>query len=45
MNMRKKFSVMRMVTHWNVLLREVVDASSPEVFRVRLDEALSNLIW
>ena len=29
---------------WNRLLREVVDAPSPEMFKVRLDGALSNLI-
>ncbi|KAJ7401216.1 hypothetical protein BTVI_98116 [Pitangus sulphuratus] len=29
--------------HWNWLPREVVDVSSLEVFKARLDEALSNL--
>ncbi|KAK4825873.1 hypothetical protein QYF61_003147 [Mycteria americana] len=40
---RKKFVMMRVVKHWNRLLREVVGALSLEVFKVRLDEALSNL--
>jgi len=33
-----------MVRHWTRLPREVVDAPSPETFKVRLDGALSNLI-
>ena len=34
-----------MVRHWNRLPREAVDAPSLEVFKVRLDEALANLIY
>lgn len=34
----------RLKKHWHRLPREVVDAPSLEVFRVRLDTALSNLI-
>jgi len=35
---------MRVVRHRNRLLREVVAAPSVEVFNVKLDDALSNLI-
>ena len=35
---------MRVVKHWNRFSRELVDASSLETFKVRLDGALSNLI-
>ena len=34
---------MRVVRHWNMLPREAVDAPSLEVFKARLDGALSNL--
>lgn len=34
---------MRVVEHWNWLLREAVDASFSEVFRARLYWTLSNL--
>jgi len=36
--------MMRVVRHWNRLLRDVVDALSLETLKVRLDGALSNLI-
>ncbi|KFW09820.1 hypothetical protein N326_02519, partial [Eurypyga helias] len=40
----KKFFMGRVVRHWNRLPREAVDAPSLEVFKARLDEALSNLV-
>ncbi|KFQ68962.1 hypothetical protein N335_08059, partial [Phaethon lepturus] len=43
-DIRKKFLTMRVVKHWHRLPREVADAPSLETFRVKLDEALSNLI-
>ncbi|KFQ92842.1 hypothetical protein Y956_13499, partial [Nipponia nippon] len=41
---RKKFFTMKLVRHWNRLPREAVDAPSLEVFKARLDGALSNLV-
>ena len=41
---RKKFFMLRVVKHWHRLPREVVDAPSLEVFKVRLDGALGNLV-
>ncbi|KFM00434.1 hypothetical protein AS27_10300, partial [Aptenodytes forsteri] len=38
------FFAMRVVRHWNRLPREAVDAPSLEVFKARLDGALSNLV-
>ena len=34
-----------MVTHWNRLPKEAVDAPSPEAFKARLDVALGSLVW
>ncbi|KFV14609.1 hypothetical protein N340_13817, partial [Tauraco erythrolophus] len=44
LDLRKKFFTMRLVRHWNRLPREVVAAPSLEVFKAKLDEALSNLV-
>ncbi|KFR08744.1 hypothetical protein Y956_01128, partial [Nipponia nippon] len=44
LGIRKKFFTVRVVKHWNRLPREGVDAPSLEVFKARMDEALSNLI-
>ncbi|KFW08329.1 hypothetical protein N327_04298, partial [Fulmarus glacialis] len=44
LDIKKKFFTMRVVRHWNRLPREVVDAPSLEVFKARLDGALSNLV-
>ncbi|KFQ99546.1 hypothetical protein Y956_14088, partial [Nipponia nippon] len=42
-DLRKKFFTLRVVRHWNRLPREAVDAPSLELFKARLDGALSNL--
>ena len=44
LDVRKKFFTVRVVRHWNRLPQEAVDALSLEVFKVRLDGALSNLV-
>ncbi|KFQ03739.1 hypothetical protein N330_03526, partial [Leptosomus discolor] len=44
LDIRKKFFTLRVVRHWNRLPKEVVDAPSLEVFKARLDGALSNLV-
>ena len=41
----RKFFTQRVVTHWNRLPEEVVDAPSLEAFKVRLDVALGSLVW
>ena len=41
--MKKSFTV-RVVRHWNRLPRDVVDSPSLETIKVRLDQALRNLI-
>lgn len=40
---RKKLFMVKVVRHWNRLPREVVDAPSLEIFKVKLNTALSNL--
>ncbi|KFR12990.1 hypothetical protein N306_11113, partial [Opisthocomus hoazin] len=44
LGIRKVFFTMRVVRHWNRLPREAVDAPSLEMFKARLDGALSNLV-
>ncbi|KFU93763.1 hypothetical protein M959_04165, partial [Chaetura pelagica] len=44
LDIRKKFFIVRVVMHWNMLPREAVDAPSLEVFKARLDGALSNRV-
>jgi len=41
----KKFLTLRVVKHWKSLPGEVVDAPSPETFKVKLDGSLRNLIY
>ena len=44
LDIRRKFFTQRVVTHWNRLSKEVVDAPSLEAFKARLDVALGSLI-
>ncbi|KFZ57816.1 hypothetical protein N321_12869, partial [Antrostomus carolinensis] len=44
LDIMKKFFTVEVVRQWNRLPREAVDAPSLEVFKARLDEALSNLV-
>ncbi|KFV47687.1 hypothetical protein N341_07386, partial [Tyto alba] len=44
LDVRKNFFTRRVVRHWNRLPREAVAAPSLELFKVRLDGALSNLV-
>ena len=45
LDIRRKFFTQRVVTHWNMLPKEVVDAPSLEAFKARLDVALGSLVW
>ena len=42
MSIRKTFYTVKVMRNWNKLPREVVDAQSLKVFKVRLDRVLSN---
>ena len=44
MDIRRKFFTQMVVRHWNRLPKQVVDAPSTEVFKVRLDVALGSLV-
>jgi len=44
LDIRNKFFTMSVVKHWNRLPREAVAVPSLEVFKARLDGALSNLV-
>ena len=37
--------MLSVVTHWNRLPEEVVDAPSLEAFRAKMDVALGSLVW
>ena len=44
LDIKKESFTVRAVRHWNRLPRDVVDAPSLETFKVRLGQALDNLI-
>ena len=44
LDIRKKFFTQRVVTHWNRLPKEVVNAPSLDTFKARLDVALDSLL-
>jgi len=45
LDIRRKVFTQRVVTHWNRLPKEVVDAPSLEAFKARLDVALGSPVW
>ena len=45
LDIRRKFFTRRVVTHWNRLPKEAVDAPSLEASKARLDAALRSLVW
>ena len=45
LGIRRKFFTQTVVTHWNRLPKEIVDAPSLEAFKARLDVALGSLVW
>jgi len=45
LDIKRKFFTQRVVTHWNRLAKEAVDAPSLEAFKARLDVALGSLVW
>ena len=44
LDIRREFLTQRVVTHWNRLPKDVVDAPSLEAFKSRLDVALGSLV-
>ena len=44
LDIRRKFFIPSVVTHWDRLLKEVVDAPSLDAFKARLDVALGSLV-
>lgn len=45
LDVRKKFSSVRVVRHWNGLSRDAVCAPSVEVFKARFNGVLSDLLY
>ena len=45
MDIRRKFFTQRVVTHWNRLHKEVVDAPSLLAFKASLDVALGSMVF
>jgi len=45
LDIRKKFLTVRVVIHWNKLPREVVESPSLEIFKSRLDNCLSGMVY
>ena len=45
LNRRKNFFPLRVMEHWNRLLREAVEPSSLEIFKTHLDSVLCSLLW
>ena len=44
LDIRRKFFTQRVVTHWNRLSKEVVDAPSLQAVKASLDVALGSLV-
>lgn len=44
LDIEKKFFMVTLMRHWDMLPREAVGAPTMEMFKVRLNEALSNLV-
>ena len=45
LDIRRKFFTQRVVTHWNRLSKEAVDAPSMEAFKAKTDGILGSLIY